>query len=65
MLAKGYYHTHLEGFDTAVPILNEHVLSCRTSKIPEALAYVARRRGQWDRSDAYSTKPCGWIRERK
>ncbi|PYI99060.1 MAG: hypothetical protein DME98_02135 [Verrucomicrobia bacterium] len=24
-----------------------------SSKIPEALAYVARRRGQWDRSEAY------------
>ena len=24
-----------------------------TASIPESLAYVARRRGQWDRSEAY------------
>ena len=24
-----------------------------SSRIPELLAYVARRRGQWDRSEAY------------
>ena len=33
---------------------NERDSSCRiTAGLPEALAYVARRGGEWDRSEAY------------
>ena len=34
--------------------MSKHVSSCpNSSRIPESLAYVARRRGQWDRSESY------------
>ena len=34
--------------------MNKHVIFLpNSSRIPESLAYVARRRGQWDRSDSY------------
>jgi len=55
MLAKGYYHyAFLKDYDTAVAYFERaRPLLPNSSKIPEMLAYVARRRGQWDRSDAY------------
>ena len=34
--------------------MSKHVSFCpNSSRIPESLAYVARRRGQWDRSESY------------
>jgi serine/threonine protein kinase/Tfp pilus assembly protein PilF len=55
MLAEGYYYyAFLKDYDTAVSYFERaRPLLPNSSKIPEALAYVARRRGQWDRSDAY------------
>ena len=53
--AKGYYHyACLKDYDTAVRYFEEaRKFLPNSSRIPEALAYVARRRGQWDRSEAY------------
>jgi TolB-like protein/Tfp pilus assembly protein PilF len=55
VLAKGYYHyACLKDYDTAVRYFEQaRPLLPNTSRIPELLAYVARRRGQWDRSDSY------------
>ena len=53
--AKGYYHyACLKDYDNAVRYFEEaREFLPNSSRIPEALAYVARRRGQWDRSEAY------------
>jgi tetratricopeptide (TPR) repeat protein len=55
VLAKGYYHYGcLKDYDTAVRYFEQaRQLLPNSSLIPEFLAYVARRRGQWDRSEAY------------
>jgi tetratricopeptide (TPR) repeat protein len=55
VLAKGYYqYACLKEYDTAVRYLEQaRQLLPNSSRIPESLAYVARRRGQWDRSEAY------------
>ena len=55
VLAKGqYYYACLKDYDTAVRYFEQaRPLLPNSSKIPEALAYVTRRRGQWDRSEAY------------
>jgi TolB-like protein/Tfp pilus assembly protein PilF len=55
VLAKGTYHyCCLKDYDTAVRYFEQaHQLLPNSSSIPEWLAYVARRRGQWDRSEAY------------
>ena len=53
--AKGYYHySCLKDYNTAERYFEQaRQFLPNSSKIPEALAYVARRRGQWDRSEAY------------
>ena len=53
--AKGYYHyACLKDYDAAVRYFEEaRQLLPNNSSIPESLAYVTRRRGQWDRSEAY------------
>ncbi len=55
ILAKGYYHyACLKDYDTAVRYYEQaRQLLPNNSQIPESLAYVARRRGQWDRSESY------------
>ncbi|PYL19656.1 MAG: hypothetical protein DME30_00175 [Verrucomicrobia bacterium] len=55
VLAKGYYHyACLKDYDTAVRYFEQaHQFLPNSSRIPESLAYVARRRGQWDRSESY------------
>jgi serine/threonine protein kinase/Tfp pilus assembly protein PilF len=55
ILAKGYYYyACLRDYDTAVHYFEEaRRFLPNSSQIPESLAYVARRRGQWDRSDSY------------
>jgi TolB-like protein/class 3 adenylate cyclase/Tfp pilus assembly protein PilF len=55
VLAKGsYYYNCLKDYDTAVRYFEQaRQLLPNSSRIPELLAYVARRRGQWDRSKAY------------
>src|SRR5881392_1812348 len=55
ILAKGYYdYACLKDYDTAVRYFEQaRQLLPNSSRIPEALAYVTRRRGQWDRSESY------------
>jgi tetratricopeptide (TPR) repeat protein len=55
VLAKGsYYYNCLKDYDAAVRYFEQaRQLLPNSSRIPEMLAYVARRRGQWDRSNAY------------
>jgi TolB-like protein/Tfp pilus assembly protein PilF len=53
--AKGNYHyACLKDYDSAVRYLEQaRQLLPNSSQIPESLAYVTRRRGQWDRSEGY------------
>jgi TolB-like protein len=55
VLAKGYYHYFcLKDYDTAVRYFEQaRQFLPNSSQIPESLAYVARRRGEWDRSESY------------
>src|SRR5205823_2286091 len=55
VLAKGYYYyACLRDYDTAVGYFDQaRQFLPNSSRIPELLAYVARRRGQWDRTEAY------------
>jgi tetratricopeptide (TPR) repeat protein len=55
ILAKGYYHySCLKDYDTAVRYYEQaRQLLPNSSRIPESLAYVTRRRGQFDRSESY------------
>jgi serine/threonine protein kinase/Tfp pilus assembly protein PilF len=55
LLAKGYYYYGcLNNFDIAMHYFQEaRERLPNSSRIPEALAYVGRRRGLWDRSEAY------------
>src|SRR4029077_1270622 len=55
LLAKGYYHYGcLKDYDSAIRYFEQ---ACQIlpndSRIPESLAYVTRRRGQWERSESY------------
>ena len=54
-LAVGQYHyACLRDYDTAVRYFEQaRRLLPNSSRIPQLLAYVARRRGQWDRSESY------------
>src|SRR5438128_4234358 len=53
--AKGFYHyACLKDYETAVHYFEQaRQFLPNSSRIPESLAYVARRKGQWDRSDSY------------
>jgi serine/threonine protein kinase/Tfp pilus assembly protein PilF len=55
VVAKGYYHyACLKDYDTAERYFEQaRQLLPNSSRIPESLAYVTRRRGQWDRSESY------------
>jgi tetratricopeptide (TPR) repeat protein len=55
VLAKGYYHyACLKDYDTAERYFEQaRPLLPNSSRIPESVAYVARRRGQWDRSESH------------
>ncbi len=55
VLAKGYYHYFcLKDYDTALRYFEQaRQFLPNSSRIPESLAYVARRQGQWDRSESY------------
>ena len=55
VVAKGYYHyACLKDYDTAVRYFEQaRPLLPNSSRIPESLAYLTRRRGQWDRSESY------------
>jgi len=54
ILAKGYYHyACLKDYDTALRYFEQaRPLLPNSSRIPESLAYVERRRGQWERSES-------------
>ena len=53
--ANGYYHyACLKDYDTAERYFEQaHHFLPNSSQIPESLAYLSRRRGQWDRSESY------------
>ena len=55
MLAKGqYYYACLQDYDTAVDYFEQaRQFLPNNSRIPESLAYVTRRQGEWDRSESY------------
>jgi len=55
IMAKGHYHYYcLKDYDTAVHYFEQaRQFLPNSSGIPESLAYVERRRGQWDRSETY------------
>jgi TolB-like protein/Tfp pilus assembly protein PilF len=56
--AKGYYHyACLKDYDTAVRYFEQaRQLLPNGSRIPQSLAYLERRRGQWERSESYFTE---------
>src|SRR5205809_4649466 len=56
--AKGYYHYGcLKDYDAAARYLEQaRRLLPNSSRIPESLAYVTRRRGEWERSEVYFTE---------
>jgi len=55
VLAKGYYYYGcLKDYDTAVRYFEQaRQFLPNSSQIPQSLAYVTRRRGQWDRSESF------------
>jgi tetratricopeptide (TPR) repeat protein len=55
VVAEGFYHySCLKDYDTAVRYFEQaRQLLPNSSRLSESLAYVARRRGQWDRSESY------------
>jgi serine/threonine protein kinase/Tfp pilus assembly protein PilF len=55
LIATGYYYyACLNDFDSAERYYEQAREALpNSSRIPESLAYVARRRGQWDKSESY------------
>jgi serine/threonine protein kinase/Tfp pilus assembly protein PilF len=55
LLVKGfYYYACLKDYDTALKYLEEATrLLPHSSRVLQGLAYVERRRGNWDKSEAY------------
>jgi tetratricopeptide (TPR) repeat protein len=55
LLAKGYYYyACLKDYDSAVRYFEQaRQFLPNSSRIPESLAYVARRQGQWDRIESF------------
>jgi serine/threonine protein kinase/Tfp pilus assembly protein PilF len=55
LMAKGYYHyACLKDYDTATRYFEQaRKLLPNNSSVSESLAYVTRRRGQWDPSESY------------
>jgi eukaryotic-like serine/threonine-protein kinase len=55
ILARGYYYyACLKDYDAAVRYFDQaRQFLPNSSQIPESLAYVARRRGQWEQSELY------------
>jgi TolB-like protein/tetratricopeptide (TPR) repeat protein len=53
LLAKGFYHyACLKDYDTALRFFEDaRQFLPNSSRIPESIAYVERRRGQWERSE--------------
>src|SRR5438046_169119 len=55
VLAKGFYHyACLRDYDTAVPYFEQaRQLLPNSSLVLQSMAFLERRRGQWDRSETY------------
>jgi len=55
IMARGYYYyACLKDYDAAVRYFEKaRQFLPNSSQIPESLAYVARRRGQWEQSESY------------
>ena len=55
IFAKGFYHyACLKEYDTALKYLEQaYQLMPHSSKVLQGLAYVERRRGNWDKSEVY------------
>jgi TolB-like protein/Tfp pilus assembly protein PilF len=55
VLAMGYYYyACLKDYDTAVHYFEQaRQLLPNSSRVPESLAYLERRRGRWDESESY------------
>src|SRR5207248_1040481 len=55
VLGKGYYHyACLKDYDAALRYFEQaRQFLPNSSRIPEVLAYVARRQGEWGRSESY------------
>ncbi len=55
LIAKGFYHyAYLKDYPTAIRYFEQaRPFLPNSSRIPEALAYVARRGGQWEQSEAF------------
>jgi TolB-like protein/Tfp pilus assembly protein PilF len=55
LYANGYYYyACLKDYDTAVRYFGQaHQSMPNSSQFPESLAYVTRRRGEWQRSESY------------
>jgi TolB-like protein/Flp pilus assembly protein TadD len=55
VLAKGFYHyACLKDYNTAARYFEQaRQFLPNSSRIPELLAYVTRRRGEWDQSESY------------
>jgi TolB-like protein/class 3 adenylate cyclase len=55
LIAKGfYYYAYLKDYPTAVRYFEQaRSLLPNSSRIPESLAYVARRGGQWEQSESF------------
>jgi TolB-like protein/Tfp pilus assembly protein PilF len=55
IVAKGYYHyACLLDYGTAIRYFEKaRQFLPNSSRIPESMAYVTRRQGQWDRSESY------------
>jgi TolB-like protein/Tfp pilus assembly protein PilF/tRNA A-37 threonylcarbamoyl transferase component Bud32 len=55
VFAKGfYYYACLKDYETAARCFEQaRPLLPNSSRVPESLAYLTRRRGQWDRSESY------------
>jgi TolB-like protein/Flp pilus assembly protein TadD len=55
LMAKGYYYYGcLKDYDSATRYFDQaRQYLPNNSRIPESMAYVARRRGQWDESESY------------
>jgi TolB-like protein/Tfp pilus assembly protein PilF len=55
LMAKGYYYYGcLKDYDSAIRYFEQaRKFLPNNSRIPESLAYVARRRGQWDQSESH------------
>ena len=61
MIAKGfYYYAYLKDHPSAVRYFQEaHPLLPNSSRIPESLAYGARRAGQWEQSESFFNQAAG------